>query len=847
MKPSFPFLLSVSFALCASALADEPLTEILRSASSLEEARAIALTDAAGTGSGPEYPSFPAPTSIPQLVTFSGTWTPYGNQKRLAIHADDGCRVTINGNVVLDEFKKGIPLPDMNRSFIVLPGRYAAGQSYTVKVEYSNVAYTGQGDIDGVTLYEFDSDHKIAVSFENDNDHLEADGTSTTKVRVRVTNDAGEALSGIPVELSTSLGTLGAEEMLTDGNGDAFVDSNGNGTKDTGEAAETTLTAGLVGGFATISAATPVSAGTNKVLLHKVALSDFSTPKFLKRASYSAPPELTNPQIAFTVGDAPAIGKKFRVTTTIYSLADHEPVTSKVEELAPGNYTRSWNDFFFQGETPVPGKSPDAGDGIFPYQIEVVPIELDAAKLDENEIVQRGIRAADWKASKSLVVKPKTSNVHVLSYDEETGKTYLTYRFDIESTAAVPVAPTDVYVDVYDPDLNKIATVNQFFEQPTVAADGRTFSYWVRGEVNLESAGDYHFVIEAKDVSDNKDKGKWALEQNSSATKPPYVAFGGKTPAENPRFPNVDVQGDFTWGLNKIADNLERIGFAKKTNKNRWWHPNYTGRHETWQPLGHNPSGVDAIQATGLTGIKDPSWTQIPQQTIQYNSVWVTIGHGPGGVQECTDGPNPQCVSNPDSGRFISFFKNGDLSMRTDSPEWSTAWSYVADKRAGISAGVASAAEVGNAMYLNELPKTYVGKVVKAPNGTKLLHSARHGVSARLAPLYYSNFVAFIGCGTSRDNVGTGLPRMAVDLGARAALGIRKSIGGNQGQRFAAEFFDKLRRGYSMEDARQYGMSYAQFDLEKGQLAVIVYRNLPEAGLRKLEAEWGDPYGGPEQ
>ena len=88
--------------------------------------------------------------------TYQGTYKPEDNVK-LAIFSDDGCTVTIDGAVVWSKKGSGQALPDINNSLRGL-GSLRGGQTYNIKVEYSNTVYTGQGDIDGVTLFVYEAE-----------------------------------------------------------------------------------------------------------------------------------------------------------------------------------------------------------------------------------------------------------------------------------------------------------------------------------------------------------------------------------------------------------------------------------------------------------------------------------------------------------------------------------------------------------------------------------------------------------------------------------------------------------------------------------------------------------------
>lgn len=803
-----------------------------------------------------------APTSVPAYEWFRGEWTPTRDNLALAILSDDGSDVFINGTRVLERRDKGQGFHSLSDTLtkIEFPGGFTKGETYQIEVAYSNVIH-GNKDLDGATLFVYGAPYKISV--EAKDDHLEADGRSQSQIKVKVTDTNDKPMAGVRVLLKATFpassppipnapipGTLLDAQMRTDSNGQGYVDSNDNRQRETEEKDFTIFTTGKLGGWATIAGTTTRGSGAKEMLLHKVEVKDFAQPKLIAYQPDSSDAALASPQISFTLTEKPSVTRKFKVTLTIYPLTGHESLCTKTLELASGAHSIAWTDLFTFNFTGTDGKVNDPGEGLYPFQIEAVPLPdaeggLDKIILDAHKIEIQTPKASDYKASKSLTIKPKPLNAYSLSYDETKGKTFLTYLFDIETSATVPVAPTDVRIDIYDPDYQKTGTVAAT-NPPVVTTDGRTFFYLLYGEVDLSSAGDYHFVVETKhadQLSQGKDAGKWALEQNSLAAIPPYVVFGGQMPAANPVFPNGPSSGDLSWGVTKTSDNLQRIGFAKTVSGKKWWHPNLTG------PISPLASAITAQKAIGITKSDGRpagsptwdvlNWAEIHSQTMQYNGVWVYMGHGGGST-------------GPDGGRIATFFYSGDPNMKSSDPEYSTGWSYLIDTRTAMSGAMSAQDGVGNLAALDELPRAYVGRIGKTfpVGGTSYLYSATYSAkNVRLNPLNFSNLAVYIGCGTSKDIVGTGLVKQTVQLGARATLGIRNSISGEQGEEFVAQFFDRLRRGDTLEEAKASAEAYAQFDgPNKGQYAVIVYRNPTEKGTMKLRPEWGDPSNaGPEQ
>ena len=85
-------------------------------------------------------------------MIFAGTYTP-AKATKLAIFSDDGCRVTLNGQVVHDQYAQGQQLEDLGQSFHDIDVTLKKGTEYFITVEYTNTVYTGSTDVDGATLF----------------------------------------------------------------------------------------------------------------------------------------------------------------------------------------------------------------------------------------------------------------------------------------------------------------------------------------------------------------------------------------------------------------------------------------------------------------------------------------------------------------------------------------------------------------------------------------------------------------------------------------------------------------------------------------------------------------------
>ena len=110
---------------------------------SVEQARLEAQRQAEGIG--PSYRSY----QKNERKSFSGEYTPpelpedkkgrfvYG----LALFADDGCNVTVKGSQIHSRLQQPQHLPDLEKSFHVLPVAVGPGQPISITVDYSNTIY----------------------------------------------------------------------------------------------------------------------------------------------------------------------------------------------------------------------------------------------------------------------------------------------------------------------------------------------------------------------------------------------------------------------------------------------------------------------------------------------------------------------------------------------------------------------------------------------------------------------------------------------------------------------------------------------------------------------------------
>lgn len=169
----------------------ESLSEILREMPSAQwnevQAEAQRISNSGGLAKGS--------TQANEEKTYSGSYTPQ-HDMRLAVLSDDGCNVTINGSQVLSRKGTGQALPDLGSSLQKIRTILTAGSTYQITVEYSNTVYTGDSDIDGVTLFAYSALLNYGVEVEACNtpatgDDLVKLGTNTA-CRIRATSNPSD-------------------------------------------------------------------------------------------------------------------------------------------------------------------------------------------------------------------------------------------------------------------------------------------------------------------------------------------------------------------------------------------------------------------------------------------------------------------------------------------------------------------------------------------------------------------------------------------------------------------------------------------------------------------------------
>ncbi len=407
-----------------------------------------------------------------------------------------------------------------------------------------------------------------------------------------------------------------------------------------------------------------------------------------------------------------------------------------------------------------------------------------------------------------------------------------------------PAPPMACRLDIYDPDFNVVQSVllapSEFKPLSNLA---NTFQVDKVVPFKPLKAGDYHFVVEAQqsdDPGEGKDAGKWALERNQSTTAPPFVVFGGWSPGGNPKFTTGSL--DTSWGRDKVAQRLQdNMGYSGNRPINApWWMPILTGNRD------YTSKGWTAKTVVGVTG--STSLGQIPQQTMQYNAIWVYSGHG--GASNGTT-------------QFGVY--GGDKNTMASGVYAPEDWTYISSNDGSVATpgNDRENASIGHMAY------AYYGRKVPDPQGGwRLKALSGVGYNKITSPLLFCNLLVYAGCNTAVDpaprtgtrsfsagNSEADMPQMSVHHGARAAVGIVGEITVNTNVYFQNELFKWLSGPYSLDAARAKAEYYAESawsspPFVNGKKAVVWYRNSADQGQMQVNAShawWGDPnHQGPE-
>lgn len=166
--------------------------EVMTGSASWSDVQAQAAAEAASAdpnatppiqGGSPKYRS----TQV-ENVSFEGDFTPDVNHTDLAIFSDDGADVTIDGSKVWSGKGTAQALPTLSQSLHQL-GKFNAGQTYHIRIDYSNVYYDGDGDIDGVTLFAYADPPVVTLDLSGvDSLALDADIEGSGPIKASVSN-----------------------------------------------------------------------------------------------------------------------------------------------------------------------------------------------------------------------------------------------------------------------------------------------------------------------------------------------------------------------------------------------------------------------------------------------------------------------------------------------------------------------------------------------------------------------------------------------------------------------------------------------------------------------------------
>jgi len=111
-----------------------------------------------------------------ESLIFEGEFIPAkpktGDSITVSVFSDDGVAVEVDGKLIFDRFGKGQHLPNLKESLHDLPGpdkgKWIPGKRYFIRIKYSNIIFTGDADIDGLTVFGHNGGGAVpTVDFEN--------------------------------------------------------------------------------------------------------------------------------------------------------------------------------------------------------------------------------------------------------------------------------------------------------------------------------------------------------------------------------------------------------------------------------------------------------------------------------------------------------------------------------------------------------------------------------------------------------------------------------------------------------------------------------------------------------
>ncbi len=93
---------------------------------------------------------------------FQGFFIPASNTTKLAVLSDDGVTIDIDNVITnVQNAGKGQHGPSLAESLHTLDYTFKAGQVYRINIAYTNTIYSGDGDLDGMTLFAYDGGGRV--------------------------------------------------------------------------------------------------------------------------------------------------------------------------------------------------------------------------------------------------------------------------------------------------------------------------------------------------------------------------------------------------------------------------------------------------------------------------------------------------------------------------------------------------------------------------------------------------------------------------------------------------------------------------------------------------------------
>lgn len=217
--------LSVGFGTSGNALAQtsRPLEDVLEDWQGYGWSDIVDIATYEAQNDGPLYPS--APSATPHYETFEGSFSPEDENTKLAIFSDDGCDVYINETKVHSGKDNGQALPNLSQSLHRISTSFQAGQTYQIRVEYSNTEYKGAADIDGASLFAYTDGANLPINISTNKTEICAGAVNSTphqaNIRVVAMNSDGSFAAGKTVSFSVDTFLPGSSSALSSSSPDA--------------------------------------------------------------------------------------------------------------------------------------------------------------------------------------------------------------------------------------------------------------------------------------------------------------------------------------------------------------------------------------------------------------------------------------------------------------------------------------------------------------------------------------------------------------------------------------------------------------------------------------------------